>query len=92
MLVFFLDIQTQAKLVYNKNTLVVEESMHVTLDEFNPSSAEKGINYDDADGELQEQPSKDKQENAPQRNQEDEQEEQTHMEQHEGTSQALPNE
>ena len=46
--------------------------MHVIFDESNPSSTEKGVNYDDADGELQKEPSKDKQENAPQRNQEDE--------------------
>ena len=38
------------------------------------------IIYDDADGELQEESSKDKQENAPQRNQEDEQEKQTNIE------------
>ncbi|KAH9671627.1 Integrase catalytic domain-containing protein [Citrus sinensis] len=83
---------SKAYRVYNKNTLVVEESMHVTFDESNPSSAEKGINYGDADGESQEKPSKDNQENAPQRNQEDEQEEQTNMEQYEGTSQTLPKE
>ena len=41
--------------VYNKRTLVVEESMHVTFDESNPSSVEKGIIYDDAYGELQEE-------------------------------------
>ena len=28
--------------VYNKNTLVVEESMHVSFYESNPSSTEKG--------------------------------------------------
>ncbi|KAH9716801.1 hypothetical protein KPL71_021583 [Citrus sinensis] len=84
--------RSKAYRVYKKNTLVVEESMHVTFDESNPSSAEKGINYDDANGESQEEPSKDNQENAPQRNQEDEQEEQTNMEQHEGTSQTLPKE
>ncbi|KAH9704832.1 Integrase catalytic domain-containing protein [Citrus sinensis] len=83
---------SKAYRVYNKNTLVVEESMHVIFDESNSSSAEKGINYDDVDGESQEEPSKDNQENAPQRNQEDEQEEQTNMEQHECTSQTLPKE
>ena len=83
---------SKAYRVYNKRTLVVEESMHVTFDESNPSFAENWIIYDDADGELQEESSKDKQENAPQRNQEDGQEEQTNMEQHEGTSQALPKE
>ncbi|KAH9734288.1 Integrase catalytic domain-containing protein [Citrus sinensis] len=83
---------SKAYRVYNKRTLVVEEYMRVTFDESNPSSAEKEIIYDDADGELQEESSKDKQENAPQRNQEDEQEKQTNMEQHEGISQALPKE
>lgn len=83
---------SKAYRVYKKNTLVVKASMHITFDESNPSSAEKGINYDDADGELQEEPLKDNQENAPQRNQEDEQEEQTNMEQHKGTSQTLPKE
>ncbi|KAH9725564.1 hypothetical protein KPL70_007924 [Citrus sinensis] len=83
---------SKAYRVYNKRTLVVEESMHVTFDESNPSSTEKGIIYDDADGELQEESSKHKQENAPQRNQEDGQVEQTNMEQHEGTSQTLPKE
>ena len=58
--------------------------MHVTF--------EKGIIYDDAEGELQEESLKDKQENTPQKNQEDGQEEQTNIEQHEGTSQALPKE
>ena len=66
--------------------------MHVTFDESNPFFAEKEIIYDDVDGELQEESSKDKQRNAPQRNQEDGQEEQTNMEQNEGTSQALPKE
>ena len=65
---------SKAYRVYNKRTLVVEESMHVTLDESNPSSAEKGITYDDADGELQEESSKEIQENASQENQEDRQE------------------
>ncbi|KAK9180632.1 hypothetical protein WN944_023765 [Citrus x changshan-huyou] len=83
---------SKAYRVYNKRTLVVEESMHVTFDESNPSSAEKGIVYDDTDGELQEESSKDKQENAQQRNQENGQEEQTNMEQYEGTSQTLPKE
>ena len=61
--------------VYNKRTLVVEESMHVTFDESYPSSAEKRIVNGDADGELQEKSSEDKQVNAPQENQEDRQEE-----------------
>ena len=45
--------------------------MHVHFDKSNPSSTEKGIIYDDAEGELQEESLKDKQENALQRNQED---------------------
>ena len=77
---------SKAYRVYNKNTIVVEESMHVTFDESNPSSAEEGINYDDADGELQEESSKE--------NQGDRQEEQTNMEleQQDGISQSLPKE
>ncbi|KAH9716703.1 hypothetical protein KPL71_021554 [Citrus sinensis] len=78
--------------VYNKRTLVMEESMHVTFDESNPSSEKKGVVNDDADGELQEESSKENQENAPQENQEDRQEEQTNMEQQEGISQTLPKE
>ncbi|KAH9734859.1 Integrase catalytic domain-containing protein [Citrus sinensis] len=90
----FLRYSTSSKAyrVYNKRTLVVEESMHVTFDESNPSSAEKGVVNDDANGELQEKSSKENQENAPQENQEDRQEEQTNMEQQEGISQTLPKE
>ncbi|KAH9769110.1 hypothetical protein KPL71_011871 [Citrus sinensis] len=79
---------------YNKRTLVVEESMHVTFDESNPFSVEKGVANDDADGDLQEESSKEIQENAPQENQEDRQEEQTNteLEQQEGISQTLPKE
>ena len=51
---------SKAYRVYNKRTLVVEESMHVTFDESNPSSVEKGIICDDTDEELQEESSKDK--------------------------------
>ncbi|KAH9698155.1 hypothetical protein KPL71_023904 [Citrus sinensis] len=85
---------SKAYRVYNKRTLVVEESMHVTFDESNPSSVEKGVANDDADGELQEESSKENQENAPQENQEDRQEEQTNMEleQQDGISQTLPKE
>ena len=72
---------SKAYRVYNKRTLVVEESMHITFDKFNPSSAEKWAVNDDAYGELQEESSKDKQENALQENQEYRQEEQTNMEQ-----------
>ena len=46
-----------------------------------PPLRRKELLNDDADGELQEESSKDKQENAPQENQEDRQEEQTNMEQ-----------
>ncbi|KAH9679892.1 Integrase catalytic domain-containing protein [Citrus sinensis] len=90
----FLEYSNSSKAyrVYNKRTLVVEESMHITFDESNPSSAEKGVVNDDADGELQEKSSKENQENAPQENQEDRQEEQTNMEQQEGISQTLPKE
>ena len=57
---------SKAYRVYNKRTLVVEESMHVMFDESNPSSAEKGVANDDADGDLQEESSKEIQENASQ--------------------------
>ena len=57
--------------MYNKRTLVVEKSMHVTFDEFNPSSTEKVIVNDDADEDSQEELSKDKQKDASQENQED---------------------
>ena len=59
--------------MYNRRTLVVKESMHVTFDESNPSSMEKVIMNDNADEESQEELSKDKQEDAPQENQEDRQ-------------------
>ena len=47
----FLGYSNSSKIyrVYNKRTLVVEESMHVTFDESHPSSAEKIIANDDAD-------------------------------------------
>ena len=45
--------------VYNKRTLVVEESMHVTFDESNPSFMEKVVVDDDA-GLQQEESLKDK--------------------------------
>ena len=57
-----------------------------------PPLRRKELLNDDADGELQEESSKDKQENAPQENQEDIQEEQTNMEKQEGISQTLPRE
>ena len=54
MLVSFLVYSNTSKAykVYNKRILVVKESMHVTFDEFNPSSMKKVVN-DDADEELQ---------------------------------------
>ena len=59
MLTSFLGIQTQAKLIdfIKKRTLVLEESMHVTFNEFNPSSIEKVVVNDNADEELQEESS-----------------------------------
>ena len=85
---------SKAYRVCNKRTMVVEESMHVTFDESNPSSVKKGVDNDEADGDLQEESSKEIQENASQENQEDRQEEQTNMEmeQQEGISQTLPKE
>ena len=75
--------------VYNKITLVVEESTHVTFNESNPSSVEKVILVDnDANEDLQRDSSKDNQNDAPPRNQEDQHEE-TNVEQNEGTSQTL---
>ena len=44
MLIFFLVIQIEA---YNKRTLVVEESMHITFDESNPSSVGKVVVVDE---------------------------------------------
>ncbi|KAH9699242.1 hypothetical protein KPL71_024267 [Citrus sinensis] len=87
----FLEYSNSSKTyrVYNKRTLVVEESMHVTFDESNPSSAEKVDS--DADKELQEESSKDNKKDAPHGNQE-EQHEETNAEQNEGTSQSLPKE
>ena len=52
MLVYFLVIQAQAKLIEDR-TLVIEESIHVTFDESNPFSTEKIIVDDDTDEELQ---------------------------------------
>ena len=43
---------SKAYRVYNKRTLVMEESMHVTFDESNSSSGEKVVD-NDADEELQ---------------------------------------
>ncbi|KAH9684787.1 hypothetical protein KPL70_013662 [Citrus sinensis] len=58
---------SKAYRVYNKRTLVVEESMRVTFDESNPSSTEKVVVDDDAGEEEQEEEeaSNDNQEDAP---------------------------
>ena len=81
---------SKAYRVYNKRTMVVEVSMHVTFNESNPSSTEKVVINDDADEELLEESSKNKQEDTPHENQEDRQEEETNIEQQEGISQTLP--
>ena len=44
---------SKAYRVYNKRTLVVEESMHVTFDESNPSSTGKIVIDNDVDEDLQ---------------------------------------
>ncbi|KAH9728331.1 Integrase catalytic domain-containing protein [Citrus sinensis] len=77
--------------VYNKRTLVVEESMHVIFDESNPSSTERVVVDDNAEEEQQEEASNDNQEVAPHGIQEEHHEE-TNAEQNEGTSQTLPKE
>ncbi|KAH9705964.1 hypothetical protein KPL70_012065 [Citrus sinensis] len=77
--------------VYNKRTLVVEESMHVIFDESNPSSTERVVVDDNAKEEQQEEASNDNQEVAPHGIQEEHHEE-TNAEQNEGTSQTLPKE
>ena len=52
--------------MYNKRTMVVEESMHVTFDESNFSSTKKVVANDDVDEELhQEELSNVKQDNSP---------------------------
>ncbi|KAH9688106.1 Integrase catalytic domain-containing protein [Citrus sinensis] len=82
---------SKAYRVYNKRTLVVEESMHVTFDESNPSSTEKVVVDDNAEEEQQKEASNDNQEDAPYGIQEEHHEE-TNAEQNEGTSQTLPKE
>ncbi|KAH9648550.1 Integrase catalytic domain-containing protein [Citrus sinensis] len=83
---------SKAYRVYNKRTLVVEESMHVTFDESNPSSTEKVVVDDDAgEQEQEEEASNDNQEDAPHGIQEEHHEE-PNVEQNEGTSQTLPKE
>ncbi|KAH9724699.1 hypothetical protein KPL70_007586 [Citrus sinensis] len=56
---------SKAYRVYNKRTLVVEESMHVTFDEFNPSSTEKVVVDDNAEEEQPKEALNDNQEDAP---------------------------
>ncbi|KAH9703924.1 hypothetical protein KPL70_011269 [Citrus sinensis] len=76
---------SKAYRVYNKRTLVVEESMHVTFDESNPSSTEKVVVDDDAgEEEQEEEASNDNQEDAPHGIQEEHHEE-PNVEQNEGT-------
>ncbi|KAH9697097.1 hypothetical protein KPL71_023471 [Citrus sinensis] len=75
---------SKAYRVYNKRTLVVEESMHVTFDESNPSSTEKVVVDDNAEEEQQEEASNDNQEDAPHGIQEEHHEE-TNAKQNEGT-------
>ncbi|KAH9763082.1 Integrase catalytic domain-containing protein [Citrus sinensis] len=82
---------SKAYRVYNKRTLVVEESMHVTFDESYPSSTEKVIVDDNAEEEQQEEASNDNQKDAPHGIQEEHHEE-TNVEQNEGTFQTLPKE
>ncbi|KAH9762390.1 hypothetical protein KPL70_000794 [Citrus sinensis] len=82
---------SKAYRVYNKRTLVVEESMHVTFDESNSSSTEKVVVDDNAEEEQQEEASNDNQEVAPHGIQEEHHEE-TNAEQNEGTSQTLSKE
>ncbi|KAH9656139.1 hypothetical protein KPL70_022564 [Citrus sinensis] len=83
---------SKAYRVYNKRTLVVEESMHVSFDESNLSSTEKVVVDDDAgEEEQEEEASNDNQENAPHGIQEEHHEE-SNVEQNEGTSQTLPKE
>ncbi|KAH9680506.1 Integrase catalytic domain-containing protein [Citrus sinensis] len=82
---------SKAYRVYNKRTLVVEESMHVTFDESNPSSTEKVFVDDNAEEKQQQEASNDNQEDAPPEIQEEHHEE-PNAEQNKGTSQTLPKE
>ncbi|KAH9791908.1 hypothetical protein KPL71_003919 [Citrus sinensis] len=83
---------SKAYRVYNKRTLVVEESMHVTFDESNPFSTKKVVVDDDAgEEEQEEEASNDNQEDAPHGIREEHHEE-PNVEQNEGTSQTLPKE
>ncbi|KAH9783541.1 hypothetical protein KPL71_009348 [Citrus sinensis] len=79
---------SKAYRVYNKRTLVVEESMHVTFDESNPSSTEKVVVDDNAEEEQQEEASNDNQEDAPRGIQEEHHEE-TNAEQNEARLESI---
>ncbi|KAH9715535.1 Integrase catalytic domain-containing protein [Citrus sinensis] len=81
---------SKAYRVYNKNTLVVEEYMHVTFDESNPSSTEKVVVDNDVDEDLQKESSNDNQKDASHGNQDEHEE--MNVEQNEGASQSLPKE
>ncbi|KAH9677496.1 hypothetical protein KPL71_025392 [Citrus sinensis] len=81
---------SKAYRVYSKRTLVVEESMHVTFDESNPSSTEKVI-VDNAEEEEQEEASNNNQEDAPHGIQEEHHEE-TNVEQNEDFSSCMSQE
>ncbi|KAH9668310.1 Integrase catalytic domain-containing protein [Citrus sinensis] len=89
----FLEYSNSSKTyrVYNKNTLVVEASMHVTFDESNPSPTEKVVVDNDIDEDLQKESSNDNQKDTSHGNQ-DEQHEDINVEQNEGASQSLPKE
>ena len=71
--------------VYNKRTLVVEGSIHVTFDESNSSFVKKVVVDDDADEEWQEDSSNDNHNDTPPGNQE-EQHEETNVEPNKDTS------
>ena len=64
--------------------------MHVTFNESNPFFVVKVVINDDVDKELQEESSKDKQEDALHENQKDRHEDEINMEQQEGISQIEP--
>ncbi|KAH9743236.1 hypothetical protein KPL70_003240 [Citrus sinensis] len=82
---------SKAYRVYNKRTLVVEESMHVTFDESNTSSTEKVVVDDNVEEQQQEEASNDNQEDAPLGIQEEHHEE-TNVEQNEDFSSCMSQE
>ncbi|KAH9672026.1 protein ALUMINUM SENSITIVE 3 [Citrus sinensis] len=79
---------SKAYRVYNKRTLVVEESMHVTFDEFNPSSMEKVVVDDNAEEKQQEEASNDNKKGASHGIQEEHHEE-TNTEQNEARLESI---